>query len=109
MSETHFSRLTEHVYWMSPGKPDRPSLAAVVGTERTLMLDAGASAAHARLFLDALKNAGVRAPDQIALTHWHWDHVFGAAAIGAPVIAHARTRDQLKVLENSFIGVRCGD
>lgn len=98
MSETHFSRLTEHVYWMSPGKPDRPSLAAVVGTERTLMLDAGASAAHARLFLDALKNAGVRAPDQIALTHWHWDHVFGAAAIGAPVIAHARTRDQLKVL-----------
>lgn len=98
MPETQLSQLTEHVYWMSPGKPDRPSLAAVVGTERTLMLDAGASAAHARLFLDALKTAGVRAPDHVALTHWHWDHVFGAAEIGAPVIAHARTRDQLRVL-----------
>ncbi len=98
MSETQLSKLTDHVYWMSPGKPDRPSLAAVVGTHETLMLDAGASAAHARLFLDALKHAGVNAPHRIALTHWHWDHVFGAAEIGVPVIAHERTWDQLKVL-----------
>lgn len=98
MSETTLTRLTEHVYWMSPGQPDRPSLAAVVGTRDTLMLDAGASAAHAHLFLEALKSQGVRPPSRIALTHWHWDHVFGAAAIGVPVIAHAETKENLKRL-----------
>ncbi len=93
---TQFQRLTEHVYWMSPGKPDRPSLAAVVGNQSTLMLDAGASAAHANLFLEQLKE--ISKPDFVALTHWHWDHVFGAAAIGVPVIAHRETAQKLTVL-----------
>lgn len=98
MPETTLSQITEHFYWMSPGQPDRPSLAAVVGKERTLMLDAGASAAHAHLFLDALQGAGVAAPHMVALTHWHWDHVFGAAALRAPVIASAATAARLAVL-----------
>ena len=91
-----FQKITDHVYWMTPDKPDRPSLAAVVGERYTLMLDAGASAAHARLFLDAL--AGIRAPRYLALTHWHWDHVFGAAEIGAPIIAHVETAERMGVL-----------
>src|SRR5262249_24921847 len=33
----------------------------------------------------------------IALTHWHWDHSFGSAAIDAPVIAHADTAAELAV------------
>jgi glyoxylase-like metal-dependent hydrolase (beta-lactamase superfamily II) len=93
-----FKKITDHVYWMTPDKPDRPSLAAVVGEKHTLMLDAGASANHARLFLDALAGEGVRAPDLTALTHWHWDHVFGALEIGAPLIAHSRTAEKLKML-----------
>lgn len=98
MPETTLTRLTDHVYWMSPGEPDRPSLCAVTGTRSTLMLDGAASAAHARLFLDALKAAGVPAPGYLALTHWHWDHVFGAAEVGVPVIAHATTAEHLAVL-----------
>ena len=47
-------RISEHVYWLPPAKPDRPSVCAVVGKHSTLMLDAGASDAHARVFLDAL-------------------------------------------------------
>jgi glyoxylase-like metal-dependent hydrolase (beta-lactamase superfamily II) len=89
-------KITTHVYWMPPGKPDRPSLAAVAGHRHALMLDAGASAAHARSFLDAL--AGVSAPRYVALTHWHWDHVFGAPEIGVPVIAHAETAERLAAL-----------
>ena len=84
-------RVSERVYWLPPAKPDRPSLAAVVGEHATLMLDAGASDAHARLFLDALAAEGVPPPLAVVLTHSDWDHVFGAAEVGAPVVAHRLT------------------
>jgi len=60
------------------------------------MLDSGASDAHARLFLDGLDELGIPRPRLTALTHWHWDHVFGAAEIGAPVIASALTTHELR-------------
>ena len=84
-------RISEHVYWLPPAKPDRPSLCAVVGEHATLMLDAGASDAHARLFLDALAAEAVAPPIAVVLTHSDWDHVFGAVEVGAPVIAHRLT------------------
>jgi glyoxylase-like metal-dependent hydrolase (beta-lactamase superfamily II) len=86
-------RISEHVYWMPPAPPDRPSLCAVVGSRWTLMLDAGSSAAHARSFLDELEPAP--APRLVLLTHSHWDHAFGAAELGVPVVAHARTAEYL--------------
>lgn len=98
ISETTLTKISEHVYWMSPGQPDRPSLCAVVGTERTLIIDAGASVAHIHLFLDALKTAGVPSPSLATLTHWHWDHVFGASELSIPIIAHAETALQLSIL-----------
>ena len=94
MSALH--KISDHVFWLPPGPPDRPSLCAVVGARRTLALDAGSSAAHARLFLDALSAEGVAPPSLVVLTHSHWDHVFGAADLGAPVIAHALTAETLK-------------
>lgn len=84
-------RISERVYWLPPAKPDRPSLCAVVGEHATLMLDAGASDAHARRFLDALAAEGVAPPIAVVLTHSDWDHVFGAVEVGAPVIAHRLT------------------
>ncbi len=94
---TDLTRISDHVYWLPPDKPDRPSLCAVVGAQHTLMLDAGASAAHARLLLDALADVSVAAPRYVALTHWHWDHIFGAAALGIPVIAGAATAQQISI------------
>jgi glyoxylase-like metal-dependent hydrolase (beta-lactamase superfamily II) len=64
------------------------------------MLDAGASASHARLFLDALKAENVSAPRYLALTHWHWDHVFGAAEVGASLITHSETANKLATLRS---------
>ncbi|MBN8637325.1 MAG: MBL fold metallo-hydrolase [Anaerolineae bacterium] len=98
MTELKLAQLTDHFYWLAPGPPDRPTLGAVVGERGTLLLDAGASAVHARLFLDALAAANLPAPLYVALTHWHWDHVFGAEALGLPVIAHALTAQQLATL-----------
>src|SRR5687768_1365098 len=92
------AKITEHVYWMPPGAPDRPSLCAVVGNRRSLMLDAGSSQAHARTFLDALSAEGVARPSALVYTHSDWDHVFGGAELGAPVIAHVLTAEQLDEL-----------
>jgi glyoxylase-like metal-dependent hydrolase (beta-lactamase superfamily II) len=89
------TRITEHVYWMPPGPPDRPSLCGVVGDRRTLMLDAGSSRAHARAFLDALRAEGAAHPSAVVYTHSHWDHVFGAAELRGLVIAQALTADDL--------------
>jgi glyoxylase-like metal-dependent hydrolase (beta-lactamase superfamily II) len=88
-------RITEHVWWMPPGPPDRPSLCVVAGERRTVMLDGGSSPAHTREFLDGLAAAGVAPPDAVVYTHFHWDHVLGAAEIGGLVIAHRLTVDGL--------------
>jgi glyoxylase-like metal-dependent hydrolase (beta-lactamase superfamily II) len=92
------SRISPRVYWLPPGKPDRPSLCAVVGEHGTLMLDGGASSAHARAFLDQLAAEGVAPPTATALTHSDWDHVFGAAEVNAPVVAHRLTAEDLVAL-----------
>jgi glyoxylase-like metal-dependent hydrolase (beta-lactamase superfamily II) len=95
---TRVQRISEHVYWLPPGPPDRPSLCAVAGARRTLMLDAGSSAEHARRFLDGLAAEEVPPPSLVVLTHSHWDHVFGAAELDVPVIAHALTAQTLREL-----------
>lgn len=97
MTPPTLQKISDHIYWLPPSEPDRPSLCAVVGSEKILMLDAGASAAHTRLFLDMLQAAGVRYPDYVMLTHWHWDHVFGAAMITRPLIAQTQTASHLAV------------
>jgi glyoxylase-like metal-dependent hydrolase (beta-lactamase superfamily II) len=89
------TKIAEHVYWMPPGQPDRPSVCGVVGDRRTIMLDAGSSAAHTRAFLgDLLTESGTR-PSAVVYTHSDWDHVLGGAEVGGLVIAHARTAEQL--------------
>lgn len=89
------TKVTDHVYWMPPGSPDRPSLCGVVGDRRTLMLDAGSSAAHTRAFLDALVAASGTRPSAVVYTHAHWDHVLGGAEVGGLVIAHLLTAERL--------------
>ena len=85
-------QVSEHVWWLPPGPPDRPSLCAVVGDRWTLALDAGSSRAHTREFLDGLPGR----PAAVAYTHSHWDHVFGGVEIGGPVIAHSLTARRLE-------------
>jgi glyoxylase-like metal-dependent hydrolase (beta-lactamase superfamily II) len=84
-------RISEHVWWLPPGPPDRPSLCGVVGDRWTLALDAGSSRAHARQFLDGLPAT----PNAVVYTHSHCDHVFGGVEIGALVVAHRQTAEKL--------------
>jgi glyoxylase-like metal-dependent hydrolase (beta-lactamase superfamily II) len=84
-------QISEHVWWLPPGPPDRPSLCGVVGERWTLALDAGSSRAHTRELLVGLPEP----PAAVAYTHAHWDHVFGGVEIDGLVIAHALTARRL--------------
>ena len=92
------AKISEHVYWLPPGPPDRPSLCAVVGERGTIWLDAGSSAAHAREFRAFLAENEIAKPSHVVLSHSHWDHVFGAAEVGAYVVAHELTAGYLEEL-----------
>ncbi len=93
MNNTKLNQITEHIYWFSPDDTtDRPTLGAIVGKQGTLVVDAGNSPAHANLFLAELAKAGVAPPKYLALTHWHWDHLFGTDAFNALIFASQETK-----------------
>ncbi|RWS44508.1 MBL fold metallo-hydrolase [Bacillus mycoides] len=87
-------------WYMTPvSETDRPILGMVVGKEKTLMIDAGNSEAHAHLFLEMLKEQNVSNPNFVALTHWHWDHIFGLPVLqDALSIAHSETKKEMNKL-----------
>lgn len=91
--------LSNRVSYLTPvGPTDRPILMAVTGARHTLMIDGGNSKAHAELFLEKLKEAGKPLPDLTAVTHWHWDHIFGLAALNIPAIASYDTKRAMEEL-----------
>ncbi|HZG84321.1 MBL fold metallo-hydrolase [Paenibacillus sp.] len=85
-------------YMPADGSVDRPILGAVLGDERTLYIDAGNSRRHASAFREAVRAAHAVREPMTALTHWHWDHAFGAPYERMPLIAHRRTREALAKL-----------
>lgn len=94
-----FVKLTEHIYvYPCDGYTDRPNIGLIIGS-KTLLYDAGNSGAHVALLMDDLKKQGLPMPDYIVLSHWHWDHSFGAAFFNVPVIAGRETNEQLKIMQ----------
>lgn len=90
-------QLTDNVYWTRPQQDTaRPVLGYVAGADAALMVDAGNSPAQAKWFLGLLREQGLKQPDYVVLTHWHWDHVFGAGSINGALLAHKMTTDKLQ-------------
>jgi glyoxylase-like metal-dependent hydrolase (beta-lactamase superfamily II) len=84
-----FEQLSAHVDRFTPDERfDRPAMGAVHGDRGTLLVEGGASEAHLGAFAAELAARGRPPVTAIALTHWHWDHSFGSAAVPVPVIAH---------------------
>jgi glyoxylase-like metal-dependent hydrolase (beta-lactamase superfamily II) len=93
---TEFRTLSEHVDMFTPDdRTDRPALGAVHGERGTLLVEGGASTAHLGAFVAELERRGRPPVVGIVLTHWHWDHSFGSAAVDAPVIAHRQSAEAL--------------
>ncbi|SNT39710.1 Glyoxylase, beta-lactamase superfamily II [Bacillus sp. OK838] len=91
--------LSKHIVYLPPvQETDRPVLAAVSGTKKTLIIDAGNSVQHAQLFKDELLRNDLNG-NFLVLTHSHWDHVFGLENIGIPVICHEKTYNNIKDMQ----------
>ncbi|WP_285767161.1 MBL fold metallo-hydrolase [Peribacillus sp. SI8-4] len=91
--------LSKHIVYLTPvQETDRPILGAVIGNKKTLIIDAGNSVQHARLFQAELHKHDITG-DLLALTHSHWDHVFGLEHIGIPVICHEKTYHHIKAMQ----------
>lgn len=96
----HFKQLTSRIWYQTPvSETDRPILAVVRGEKHQLMIDAGNSSAHAALFLEEMKKYNLGSPDLLALTHWHWDHIFGMKHLGLPSIATKQTIERMKEMQ----------
>lgn len=92
-----FEKITEHIYCRPyQHYTDRPNIGWIDGNKYSLLFDAGNSEANVKLLREELKQAGLKNPDFVALSHWHWDHTFGAAFWNVPIIAGRRTNEQLK-------------
>ncbi|CQR46617.1 Hydroxyacylglutathione hydrolase [Paraliobacillus sp. PM-2] len=93
-------RIGKSFWFMTPvSETDRPTLGMVVGDNRNLMIDAGNSEAHARLFLEKLTKQNISKPDVVVLTHWHWDHIFGMSVLkDVMTISSADTKKEMNKL-----------
>ena len=83
-------------YLANDHETDRPCLGYVRGDRYSLMIDAGNSPAHHRLFLDAVSAAGLPSPSAVAITHSHWDHTYGMCAARCPTLVNNKTQAHLE-------------
>lgn len=92
-----FEKYSEHIY-IRPCQhhTDRPNIGYIRGQRGALLFDAGNSGANVEQLKQELAAAGLPAPKFVALSHWHWDHSFGGAFWGVPVIALRETDGQLR-------------
>ena len=92
MNDLILTRLAPHTHWLpADSTTDRPILGAISGASGTLLVDSGNSPAHAHILLREIARCALPAPRFVMLTHWHWDHVFGTAALDLPTFAHHET------------------
>lgn len=92
-----FSKITEHIY-IHPAEhyTDRPNIGYILGKNKALVFDAGNSKNHVEKLKKELTEQDLPLPDYVLLSHWHWDHSFGAKFWNASVIAGAKTNEELK-------------
>ncbi|WP_121640383.1 MBL fold metallo-hydrolase [Virgibacillus sp. Bac330] len=93
----NLKQLTDRIYYLPHDpKTDRPILSAICGTQQTLIVDTGNSDEHAKLFLNEIEQQQVNNFHSVMLTHWHWDHSFGANKMNMLTIAHEKTKKHLE-------------
>ena len=92
-----FEKITGNIY-IHPAETytDRPNIGLIVGEKYSLLFDAGNSVYHVENLKNELREQGLREPDFVVISHWHWDHSYGADAWKKTVIAGEKTNEYLK-------------
>lgn len=92
-----FEKLTDNIYMHKcEFYTDRPNIGLIVGEKHSLLFEAGNSVYHVENLKKEIEEQGLKFPSYVALSHWHWDHSFGAAAWEIPVIAGKMTNEKLR-------------
>ncbi|WP_175478104.1 MULTISPECIES: MBL fold metallo-hydrolase [unclassified Bacillus (in: firmicutes)] len=96
-----FEKLSERIWFMhAEHESDRPILAYIKGEKRSLLIDAGTSSTHAKMFQSHLNQLGLEMPDYLVFTHCHWDHTFASSSWKSMFIAHDKTSQAIsKMME----------
>ncbi|MCR5786789.1 MAG: MBL fold metallo-hydrolase, partial [Acholeplasmatales bacterium] len=71
---------------------DMPNICFLKGDTKSLLIDCGGGPKMAK----CIKNKIIIDPDYILLTHYHWDHSFGASYYKSNVLSSAFTYNKLK-------------
>jgi glyoxylase-like metal-dependent hydrolase (beta-lactamase superfamily II) len=88
---------------------DFADLAFVLTTDGIVAVDAGTTEATARAALSAVRRHSSQPITHVILTHAHWDHIGGLAALtgaGTQVIAQARFADELRIMNDTGVPFR---
>jgi len=94
-------KLKDSVYFLPHSEDtDRPILGLVTGFKSSLVIDAGNSLNHAQQLLNQSASVIQKPIKHVVLTHWHWDHIFGAEAFNAKIIANSYNTNKIKELSN---------
>ncbi len=95
-------RLSDHIY-IFPFDPsegeqatDMPNLGYIKGDNQSLLFDTGTGPKQVNQLLADLTDLNLRKPDLAVISHYHWDHSFGAAYLDCPCCASQYTYDKMK-------------
>ena len=108
-------KLTNRTWFMPHGREgDKPALGLVRGDWASLVVDSGNSPDHGRKLLEAAAAEGGSPVKYLAITHAHWDHVFGIEAMGLTTITNCITKEHLDGMrklqwDDGALEKRCSD
>lgn len=91
-------RITDKVYILPrQDETDRPSLGLICGSKYSLVIDSGNSSKHVKDFTESIKSLGkdIAPLKYLAITHHHWDHVFGINEMNLITIGSESTSNEL--------------
>lgn len=98
MSEA-LKQVSERV-WFLPAHPEpekvQPTVGVVIGSDETVLVDAGNTPATAKLVTAELDRIGAPPVAKVVYTHHHWDHVFGACVYGVEAVSHSLCKQLLE-------------
>lgn len=89
--------LSRRVWYMEPEhRSDRPALGYICGEKYAFAADAGSSEGHVNEFYAALRAQGLPLPTVTGISHYHWDHSYGAPYVHGLTLASDKCNEFLK-------------